>query len=404
MSNSVRHRYRAIRLLTIASVVASILPLSLGQSGVARATVDEDAVHAAVDADASVVEARREQERLAVERDGVARMLDAAAHEYEAARAQAELLAGESADAGAALESFGRSIDAGREEATDRAVAAYLTPSRQLSLAQLVLGAPDPQSALHLAGLIDHLGHRSDEALAQFDEVEHLRRDETQQQYVVTAGAHAVADERLRAAGRLQAALDEAARVVETAERTVAEAERSAAERERERQRREAERRAREEAERLRLAQQERASAERAALSGPAPAVNGRVCPIGSPNGFIDSWGFARSGGRSHKGVDMFAAYGTGLYAVADGVVDTGSNRLGGLTIWLTDTAGHRYYYAHLATIDVADGARVTAGQLVGTNGKSGNAAGTPPHLHWQYHPGGGAAVNPYPLAAALCR
>jgi peptidoglycan LD-endopeptidase LytH len=94
-----------------------------------------------------------------------------------------------------------------------------------------------------------------------------------------------------------------------------------------------------------------------------------------------------------------------GLYAVADGVIQrVFTNRLGGLSINLIDEAGDRYYYAHLSAAHVVTGQRVRAGEVVGANGDSGNARGGPPHLHWQYHPGNGPAVNPYPLARALCR
>jgi murein DD-endopeptidase MepM/ murein hydrolase activator NlpD len=101
----------------------------------------------------------------------------------------------------------------------------------------------------------------------------------------------------------------------------------------------------------------------------------------------------------------MFAASGTPLVAVADGTVSrVYTNRLGGLSIDFVDTRGDRYYYAHLASARAASGQRVGAGDVIGTVGQSGNARGTPPHLHWQFHPGGGEPVNPYALARALCR
>jgi peptidoglycan LD-endopeptidase LytH len=128
------------------------------------------------------------------------------------------------------------------------------------------------------------------------------------------------------------------------------------------------------------------------------------ACPLGLPNGFSSSWGAPRSGGRSHQGVDMFAARGTPVVAAADGQVRVGSNGLGGLTVDLYDVAGNRYYYAHMDSTAVADGQQVVAGQIIGGAGTSGNAAGTPPHLHWQVHPGAQGPVDPYPLAAALCR
>lgn len=144
------------------------------------------------------------------------------------------------------------------------------------------------------------------------------------------------------------------------------------------------------------------AAARRAA---PPPSVDGKVCPVGIPNGFIDSWGFPRSGGRRHQGVDIFAPLGTPLFAVADGTVQRlTNNTLGGLSVHLVDDSGDRYYYAHLDAFAVAAGTRVKAGDLIGTVGNTGNARTTPPHLHWQFHPGNGPPVNPYSLAHALCR
>ncbi|MDX1659220.1 MAG: peptidoglycan DD-metalloendopeptidase family protein [Nitriliruptorales bacterium] len=129
-------------------------------------------------------------------------------------------------------------------------------------------------------------------------------------------------------------------------------------------------------------------------------------CPMQSPYSFIDSWGFSRSGGRRHKGVDIMAPYGNEIYAFTNGRISRMSNsRLGGITLYLWGDDGNRYYYAHLSGYapNTYVGKWVEAGTLIGYNGSSGNARGGSPHLHFEVHPGGGSAINPYPWAAAAC-
>lgn len=155
------------------------------------------------------------------------------------------------------------------------------------------------------------------------------------------------------------------------------------------------------------------------------PSVSGVVlragaifCPVAGPEppNFIDSWGYPRSGGRRHKGQDLFAPVGTPLVAVRDGVVTkvdpvdnyrVGSGRgdLGGITIWLVDVQGDSWYYAHLSGIapGITDNTPVRAGQLLGYVGNTGNAATTPPHLHIGWYPNGGEAANPYSMLASAC-
>ncbi len=156
--------------------------------------------------------------------------------------------------------------------------------------------------------------------------------------------------------------------------------------------------------------EQAAAAAARAGRGGgaggaPASATPGFICPFPGSR-FIDSWGFPRSGGRTHKGTDMMGPYGAPIYAVASGTASTGNGGLGGKTVWITADNGTAYYYAHLSGWNVSSGQRVARGDVVGYNGDSGNASGGAPHLHFEIHPGGrgSAAVNPYPTLVGACR
>lgn len=127
------------------------------------------------------------------------------------------------------------------------------------------------------------------------------------------------------------------------------------------------------------------------------------VAPV--PGGtFTNDWGAARSGGRRHEGTDIFAPRHTPIQAITNGtIVGSFHSSLGGVTIRLQGDDGRRYYYTHLQAVapGLRTGQRVTAGTIIGTVGNSGNAAGTPPHLHLGIYEGG-KAVNPYPFLKNL--
>lgn len=135
--------------------------------------------------------------------------------------------------------------------------------------------------------------------------------------------------------------------------------------------------------------------------------AGGMTCPVAAPVRHSNDWHAPRSGGRLHQGNDVFASYGSTLVAIEAGVIDRSSDTesgLGGITIWLRGDSGTRWYYAHNARNLVARGARVTAGQPIALLGNTGNARATAPHVHFEMQPVGGAAANPHPLIAQLCR
>jgi murein DD-endopeptidase MepM/ murein hydrolase activator NlpD len=139
--------------------------------------------------------------------------------------------------------------------------------------------------------------------------------------------------------------------------------------------------------------------------SEPPPA--GMTCPVDGATSFTDTWGAPRSGGRTHEGVDMISARGTPLVAIEAGTVfRVYSGGLGGVVVWLRGVGGDEYYYAHLDAWapGLAAGDDLAVGDLLGYVGNTGNARYTLPHLHFEHHPGGGGAINPYPLVKDLCR
>lgn len=129
-------------------------------------------------------------------------------------------------------------------------------------------------------------------------------------------------------------------------------------------------------------------------------SLQGYVFPILGDSNYVDTWGAPRaSTGVPHQGTDIFAAEGTPIVAVADGVLDrVGWNSIGGYRFWLFDRYGNSFYHAHLSAYAplAQDGARVHAGDVIGFVGDTGDARGTPFHLHFEVHPNNGDATNPF--------
>ncbi len=141
----------------------------------------------------------------------------------------------------------------------------------------------------------------------------------------------------------------------------------------------------------------------------------GYVFPIFGTDSFGDSFGGPRPDvqGGWHHGEDIFAAGGSPLLAVADGTLHTiGFNRLGGYRLWLRDTQGNEFYYAHLSAYSplAVEGRSVKAGDVIGFVGNTGDADGGAPHLHFEIHPasmaglGYDGVVAPYSILLAWRR
>jgi murein DD-endopeptidase MepM/ murein hydrolase activator NlpD len=128
-----------------------------------------------------------------------------------------------------------------------------------------------------------------------------------------------------------------------------------------------------------------------------------RYCPVRGPVSYNDGFGVwvpKRPGtpAHVHQGIDMMAATGTPIVATFDGVAVASPNSLGGLAVKVYGMAGFTYN-AHLSAYGKLG--KVKAGDVVGYVGSTGNAGG--PHDHFEWHPGDGAAVNPYVYLNAVC-
>ena len=116
----------------------------------------------------------------------------------------------------------------------------------------------------------------------------------------------------------------------------------------------------------------------------------GGACPVQGAGRWdiSDGWGSPRSGGRSHMGNDIFARRGTKVVAPVGGSIEDASGANAGFAFHLRGDDGVTYYGAHLGSLALRSG-RVERGAVLGTVGNSGNARGTPPHLHFEIQRGG---------------
>lgn len=135
----------------------------------------------------------------------------------------------------------------------------------------------------------------------------------------------------------------------------------------------------------------------------PAPASLPMPVDGVAADAVADTWGAARGTDRRHEGVDIFAGRGTAVTSTTRGVVSAvREGGLGGRQVWVLGPGMERHYYAHLDgwAAGLSKGDVVLPGDLLGSVGDSGNARGTPPHLHYGIY-GNGGALDPLPRLRA---
>jgi murein DD-endopeptidase MepM/ murein hydrolase activator NlpD len=127
----------------------------------------------------------------------------------------------------------------------------------------------------------------------------------------------------------------------------------------------------------------------------------GMVCPVVGPHVVVNNFGAPRPGGP-HQGDDIDANTGQYVRAVLPAtVVDTPTGSWWGIGIKIRDLSGTEWWYAHLSARWVHVGEHVDGAELMGRVGCTGNCSG--PHLHFEWHPGGGPAQDPYRILSAVC-
>lgn len=362
----------AFRPVRLPSTLTAIGALVIAMLGAPLGAVPVSAEDAAERAAREIADARDRANR--------------AADEYFAAVSRIESLELEAESLSAEVAALEATIGALSDRVQQIAIRRFTRSGSATS--PLLNGFSSPEEQMQLAALSAVIDDTSDE---DFDEYDSVSRD-------LLAATRRLEENRDEATRER----DNAATLRDRALAQVAELERIEAQRlqdEKVRKALEAERRARAERE---AARQGSGGSSGGSSGGRDYGGASWVCPTGdAPVGFSDTWGAPRSGGRTHQGVDLIGARGTPILAVVSGSARGVTYSLGGISAWLAGDDGNSYFYAHL------DGygqlGRVSAGTVIGYMGDTGNAQYSTVHLHFEIHPGGGAAVNPYPTVRAHC-
>ena len=377
--------YRSAQMVT--TVAVSVLAVVVVLLPPAEVNADEgelDRIKAEIE---QVEEAQAEVEQ----------RLERVGGEQERLRARTAELETQAEDLERSLDGLRAELEEAEERAATRVREAFMHGASIEPIA-VFLGSEDPTAALNRVEIIEHVltgdQVRSEELVAARQRVAAME-EQLDERLEELAEAE---DRQRELADQLQEDHDELAALKEQLS-DEARAERARIEEERrERERREAAQQQAEEAE------QAGQAADTGDGGSQAPTSGGMACPLDQPRHFVDSWGDPRSGGRAHRGTDIMGPLGTPVRAIVDGVWDIQSpGRNAGLWAILRGSDGNNYWYMHLDSHTVSDGARVSAGDQVGTNGSTGNAVAGAEHVHFELHPGGGTAINPYPTLRQVC-
>ena len=356
--------------------------------------------------EADVEEARLAREEAAVERAAAIVDLDEAVVAYEAARGELEELIFSVGRLRGRIDDYQSETSVLRDEVRERAVQSYMTGDERDPIARVFAPETVQQSMIArqvLSRAVESESEQIDSLVATVAEMARLQAKldtDSARLFDLQADADAIV-------GRMNDLYQAADLVFEETDQEFVKVQADRAEQvrreEEERRRQEEERRRQEEVRRQRELMQ--AALELPAEGVPEWVTPGFTCPVGGSSWFLDTWGAPRSGGRSHKGVDMMGPVGTPLVAVSGGIVRKSYGSLAGNIVWLYADHGVNYFYAHLDSYPggLVDGQWVPRGQVIGYMGDSGNPRPGAYHLHFGIYPGGITAVNPYPTVEKAC-
>jgi peptidoglycan LD-endopeptidase LytH len=347
----------SLRRVAVATAVAVAGTWALGGVPAGAQTLDE--------AKATVVAAQQEA--------------DAAAVRYEAALDRYEAVAADVAQLQVRIAQNRTHVKELREIARARAVSAYI--GRDSGVAGFLNDGTHPLDSARREQLLARTKEREDTAIAQLGALtSDLKSDRTELERQKAEQERVLADMQADQE-RVQAKLREAQHALDALEAIL-------------RQQQEA-KKAQE------IAASIARSARRGSGGGGGRVVGGIVCPVRGAVSFVDSFGAPRHQG-AHMGVDLMSPRGTPDVAVVSGTVTFKTGGISGLGAYLHGDDGNLYYYFHLDSYE-GGARRVAQGEVIGHVGNTGDAQYTATHTHFEIHPGGGAAVNPYPSVRAVC-
>jgi peptidoglycan LD-endopeptidase LytH len=393
-----RRRIAAVAVVTVLSVPAgaTAAPASPLQEDASEDNHEAGTEHAVIEIDVDVAEASPSE--IAGAASDVLANVTAQLEQLRTAEAAVTSAINVLADKSAAVSDTELRVEELTVLMDEVVVEAFVTPPQMGALE--VLDAESAEDATVTQMMLDMQADEHADVLAEHEEARRLLEEQMEEQEAAAANAEAARADAEAALADLEAAVDQQTQfILAVHERLDDPAAAANPTLQAQSEALAAQLREIEEAEAAAEAQAALQEARRRASAD----IGWIVCPVESNYNFVDTWGAARGGGRTHKGTDIMAPRGTPTLAPVSGEVVHRSTSLGGLSWYVYGANGDEYYGTHLDGYENQGAGYVEAGTVIGYVGTTGNAPEGSPHLHFEQHPGGGSPINPYPLLDASC-